>query len=118
MLTILNGIDKDIKKLVLLLGDVNLDLLKSDSYILTGDFLNFILFHSFLPIIHSPTKITDNVATLIDIIFINRTQYSFVTAIVHNDLSDHLSIILYLKTGLVKKYPPHQFQSAHLMLAV
>ena len=59
------------KKVCYLLGDYNLDLLKSDSHAMTGEYLDLLSSHSFLPMINRPTRVTANTATIIDNIFTN-----------------------------------------------
>ena len=68
---ILDKLDKEIHKTVLILGDFNLDLLKHRTHNTTSQFLNCMLSHSFFPCIMNPTRITSTSATLLDNIFIN-----------------------------------------------
>jgi len=58
ILVILDKIDRECSKLVLMLGDYNLDLLKSDSHAPTGEFVNNMLSYYFLPTMHSPTRVS------------------------------------------------------------
>ena len=83
-------------KLVLIAGDYNLDLLKADTHAPTGEFLNCLLTHSFLPTIHYPTRITKNSATLIDNIFVNRPIIDSASAIVYSDISDHFPVVMHI----------------------
>ena len=64
--TILENICKKKANLTLIAGDYNLDLLKSDTNVQTGEFLNLMNSFSLLPTIRYPTRITDKTATLID----------------------------------------------------
>ena len=107
ILTILKLIDSEKNKLVLLAGDYNLDLLKYDCHSPTAEFLNNMLSYYFLPVIRNPTRISEISATLIDNIFINQTQYETKSAIVYNDISDHLPIALHLKTSIIKPLLPN-----------
>ena len=68
--TALAKIDKE-KKLGYLLGDFNLDLLKSEIHNPTLDFLNSLFSYSFWPLITRPTRVTFSSAKLIDNIFTN-----------------------------------------------
>ena len=68
--TALAKIDKE-KKFGYLLGDFNLDLLKSEIHNPTLDFLNSLFSYSFWPLITRPTRVTSSSATLIDNIFTN-----------------------------------------------
>jgi endonuclease/exonuclease/phosphatase family metal-dependent hydrolase len=103
MLDILKLIDSESTKLTLLIGDFNLDLLKHDNHPRTGEFINNLLSYSFFPTILNPTRISNSSATLIDNIFINKTQYTYDTAIVYNDISDYLPIVMHLDILLQKK---------------
>ena len=89
------GTDK--KKLSLIAGDFNLDLLKHESHHNTGEFLQNLLTHSYLPSIRKPTRITDDTATLIDNIFVRCNKFYYDAAIFCNDVSDHLPIAIHLK---------------------
>ena len=86
-------IDKE-KKIGYLLGDFNLDLLKSDIHNTTLDFLNLLFSHSFWPLITRPTRVTSSSATLIDNIFTNNIalKMSSINGIIINDITDHFPI--------------------------
>ena len=56
-------------KLFLLMGDFNIDLLKSDSHLASEEFLNKMGSFFFQPHILQPTRITSHSSTLIDNIF-------------------------------------------------
>src|SRR3989442_392726 len=79
----------------MILGDFNLDLIKSEIHPPTNEFFNNLLSYSFFPTIHNPTRICDSSATLIDNIFINKTQFAYDSAIIYNDISDHLPIAIH-----------------------
>src|SRR6202044_3438487 len=79
-------------------GDFNLNLLKHSNHAPPGEFLNNLLSCNFMPTIRVPTRITTTSATLIDNIFINNIKYNYNTALVYNDISDHLVTILSLRT--------------------
>ena len=76
-------------KTVVLLGDFNADLLKYDQNSNISDFLD--LMYSSLLLLHifSPTRTTSSSATLIDNIFTNNYNSSFVSGNLVNTLSDH-----------------------------
>ena len=86
--TVMEKIDKE-KKIGYLLGDFNLDLLKSDIHNPTLDFLNLLFSHSFWPLITRPTRVTSSSATLIDNIFTNNIalKISCINGIIINDIS-------------------------------
>ena len=77
-----------------LAGDFNLDLLKIDNHRPTRAFFNTLNSYHFMPSIVRPTRITSDSATLIDNIFTNEITYSLESAIIINDKSDHLPVIL------------------------
>src|SRR3989442_2493471 len=87
----------------MIMGDFNLDLMKNDNHAATNVFVNNLLSHSFLPTIHNPTRISDNSATLIDNIFINKTKFTFESSIIYNDISDHLPIAIHLENTLITR---------------
>ena len=82
-----------------LLGDYNIDLLKSGNDHSTNEFLETLLSSSFLPLISKPTRVTDHSATLIDNMFCNVLPLpdSF---IILSDITDHFPVMTYftLKT--------------------
>ena len=75
-------------KTVVLLGDFNADLLKYDQNSNISDFLDLMYSSLLLPHIFSPTRTTSS-ATLIDNIFTNSYNSSFVSGNLINVLSDH-----------------------------
>ena len=67
---ILGKIDKE-NKLCYLMGDFNIDLLKSESCDYSIRFLEQLFTSSYIPLVLRPTRITQHTATLIDNIFTN-----------------------------------------------
>jgi len=106
ILLLLSKIDCGKKKIALLAGDFNLDLIKQDRHAPTAEFLNNLASYSFLPVIHHPTRISDTSATLLDNFFINTTQFKMSSAIVYSAVSDHLPIALRLESTLIKNVVP------------
>lgn len=102
---ILDKINRKKSKLAFIAGDYNLDLLKSNQHIPTGNFLNLLNSHSFLSTIKYPTRITEFSSSLIDNIFINSLKYDFNSAIVYSDVSDHLPIALHFNLTIEKNKP-------------
>jgi len=96
ILTLLNILQKEKNKLIFIAGDFNLDLLKHESHGATGEFLNSMLCHTFFPVIRRPTRISEHSATLIDNIFVNRLETNITSAVIYNDISDHLPIAVNL----------------------
>ena len=97
-------IDKE-KKFGYLLGDFNLDLLKSEIHNPTLDFLNSLFSYSFWPLITRPTRVTSSSATLIDNIFTNNIalKMSCVNGIVINDITDHFPIFHICKDVVINE---------------
>ena len=93
---ILRIIEQGKSKTVILAGDFNFDLLKHDSHNPTGEFLNNLISFSYIPLITHPTRITEHSSTLIDNIFINHDYNKCKSAIVYNDISDHLPVVMHL----------------------
>ena len=78
------------KKEVMLLGNYNINLLSCESDKNTCDFLELMLFFSFMPKIMNPTRIIPCSQTLIDNIFYNIVQPKIIAGNVATDISDHL----------------------------
>ena len=76
-------------KTIVLLGNFNADLLKYDQNSNISDFLDLMYSSLLLPHIFSPTRTTSSSATLIDNIFTNNYNSSFVSGNLVNTLSDH-----------------------------
>lgn len=106
LLSILNVIDQANKKLVIIAGDFNLNLINCSSHAPTNEFLTNMLSFNLLPTINNPTRISDTSATLIDNIFVNCIKHDYCTAIVYCDISDHLPVALHLKGNLSKTVKP------------
>jgi len=107
LVKILITFDNEKKKIILMAGDYNLDVLKCNTHSPTGDFLNNMLSHSLFPTIRHPTRISDKSSTLLDNIFVNSIQYDVMSAIIYSDISDHLPVAIHLKTNFVKKSANH-----------
>ena len=74
--------------------DHNMDLIKSEQHANTETFLEEILRLELYPLITCPTRVTKSSATLIDNILVSRSLYNkSSSAIIINDLSDHLPCI-------------------------
>lgn len=110
LLAILNKLSDKKSKPTIIAGDFNLDLLKSDVHAPTGEFLNCLTSHSFMPTIFYPTRIASTSATLIDNIFFNSIAHSYETAIIYNDISDHFPIAIHINLKLLKKVPTLEYK--------
>jgi exonuclease III len=91
---ILGKIDKE-NKIGYLMGDFNIDLLKSESCDYTNRFLEQMFTSSFFPLILRPTRITQHTAILIDNIFTNDIENieDSTNGILFWDISDYLPIV-------------------------
>lgn len=81
-------------RVMYLLGDYNIDLLKEDSHSQTSEFENLLYSHGLFPLITKPTRVPVNSATLIDNIFTNNfvdTDQHY-QGIFYNDISDHFPV--------------------------
>ena len=101
---ILEKIDKE-NKLSYLMGDYNIDLLKSESCDYTNNFIEQLFTSSFFPLITKPTRITHHTATLIDNIFTNNLEEleDSTNGIIFSDISDHLPIVHTFNTNVLSK---------------
>lgn len=95
-----NAIDKTDKlKTILILGDINIDLIKHDNEN-TFIYYTMLLSHHFLPLITLPTRITSHSATCLDHIFIKSNKKGLAThktpGILFCDITDHLATFLFI----------------------
>ena len=88
---VLEKITKE-NKLVFLMGDWNLNLIKHHCHKVTSDFLDLLYSGMFFPLITRPSRITANKASLIDNIFMNNPLCPSINGLFLNDISDHLPI--------------------------
>ena len=77
------------RKLCLISGDFNINLLNFDKHSLTEDFINTLSSFFLEPHILKPTRITNHSSTLIDNIFFNSIEYQTVSGNLLYDLTDH-----------------------------
>ena len=87
-----------------ILGDLNIDLFKSDSHSPTEAYLDMLHSNNLLLIITTPTRLTYHSATLIDHIYTNSTS-KIVSAIIIVDISYHLPVVCVTNIP-VKKHNP------------
>ena len=87
---------------IILSGDTNINLINFDSHPETNLYLNNLLANSFIPIITVPSRITERSATLIDHIFTNSKQETYLGGAILTSLSDHLAVF-YLQTKKAKR---------------
>jgi len=76
----------------LIMGDMNIDLLKYNSHQVTNDYIDGIYSHGFLPRIIRPTRVSASSATLIDHILSNDTLSDSVSGIIMTDVADHFGV--------------------------
>ena len=85
---VMDIISKERKKCVIM-GDMNIDLLKFESHRKTNEYLDNIFAHGFLPVITKPTRICHSSATLIDHIYTNNITSIGHSGIIITDVADH-----------------------------
>ena len=89
-------LNKESNKEIILLGDVNTGLIKTNSNNNASEFL-YIIYSSYLiPRIASPTRLTDRSYTIIDNIMNNVTTEDAISGNIINIISDHLGQFLIL----------------------
>ena len=95
--------------------DHNFDLLKMGIHKHTRTFLEDLVDKNIMPTITHPTCITQNTATLIDNIFESeKLQKSFESAVVLDDISDHLPTLALLKQTKLLDKKLLEFESHNL----
>lgn len=93
---IINIINNE-NKTIILMGDFNIDLLKSDSHNKTAEYVQDIISHGLKPTITKPTRVTEHSATLIDHIYTNLVNSNIHSGIIYTDISDHLGTFSVIK---------------------
>ncbi len=79
-------------KVILVCGDFNIDLMKSNEHPNTKEFLDIMFSLSLHPLIVKPSRITKDNATLIDNIFTNVVDGNTISGLLVADMSDHLPV--------------------------
>ena len=98
----------------LILGmDHNMDLIKSSEHKPTQQFLDDLLKKDIFPTITRPTRVTH--ATLVDNIFVSKVLHQdFESAVLLNDMSDHMPPLMLLKQTKVTNKTNLEFKSRNL----
>ena len=103
---LLHKVSKENKR-VILLGDFNVDLLNHDSDSAVSEFIDNLSSASLLPTINLPTRITSVSKTLIDNIFCNFTDPTFLSGNLIAAISDHLPQFLVTTKTINSKPKSH-----------
>jgi hypothetical protein len=88
-------------KSCVIMGDMNIDLLKFGSHRKTSDYLDNLFSYGYLPLITRPTRVSKSSATLIDHIYINDLTSIGHAGIIITDVADHFGTF-YLTHGKKK----------------
>ena len=108
------SMEKEKKELIIGM-DHNFDLLKSSEHKKTQYFLDTLLNKELFPTITRPTRITRQSATLIDNVFVSLNLHKrYESAILINDMSDHLPTLTLLRQTKIKNNTPLIFESRKL----
>ena len=112
----LSKLSRHRKKLVVLLGDYNIDLLKHAQDEHSQALIDITTNHGFLQLISRPTRVTDHCATLIDHIYTNKVHSVVSTNVVTIDISDHLGthVILSLDGNFDRSLRPNNRRNVRL----
>ena len=78
-------------KTIYVMGDTNLNILRSDKCTYAQNFFLCLQSYNLLPTIDRPTRVHNNSATLIDNIFINNLENIVISGNIVSDISDHFS---------------------------
>ena len=112
---ILDTINKE-NKYGILMGDMNIDLLKFGSQVRTEDYLDSLFSHGFVPTITKPTRIGRSSATLIDHIYTNNISSYTLSGIIITDVADHFGTFFSIKNKSEptrNKYSQTRFYTEH-----
>ena len=96
--SILSRLERHENKQIILLGDINIDLVKHDYETNSQQLIDMTTRSSFVQVINRPTRVTDHSATLIDHIYTNQIHNMISCGVVTFDISDHLGT--FIKIGL------------------
>lgn len=89
-------LERQNEKFTFVCGDFNIDLLKSNEHTQTSEFVNTMFSLGFYPLILRPTRITKDSASLIDNIFINKSNVKTKSGLLVTDITDHLPVFTVL----------------------
>ena len=89
-------------KPIYVMGDFNIDLLKSETCDFSHNFLLSMQSYSFSPVIDKPTRVHNNSATLIDNILVNRIDVKLSSGNIVSDISDHYSQFCIIHSSSLK----------------
>ena len=95
-------------KTCFLMGDFNLNLLRSNSHRSTKNFINSLSSNFFTPFILQPTRVTKSSKTLIDNIFFNSLEYDNYSGNLTTKVSDHLVQFVILNNFTLDKSTPQR----------
>ena len=102
VVTLLNMATSE-NKLLFLIGDFNVDLLKANSKKDFSEYLDIWYSYHLLPHIILPTRVTDISSTIIDNIFFNSVEFNTVSGNLTTSISDHFPQFLLLKNAPIKR---------------
>ena len=91
-----NKLSKESNKEIILLGDFNIDLIKTNTNNNASEFLDIIYSSYLIPHITSPTRLTSRSHTLIDNTISNVITEDTISGNIINKISDHLGQFLIL----------------------
>ena len=91
--SVFHKLNRHSSKHILMVGDLNIDLIKHDSNINAQNLIDTASNYGFLQLISRPTRITEHSATLIDHVYSNKIADILCSDIATVDLSDHLATI-------------------------
>jgi hypothetical protein len=104
ILNVTEKISREGRKLVLM-GDFNINLLRSNNENEIGLFLDSMIANNLMPKITLPTRVTENTATLIDHIYSNIEKQDCLAGTLTTDISDHYSNFFFMKSAKIKSSP-------------
>jgi hypothetical protein len=85
------------RKEVVIMGDMNIDILKLNTHAKTQEYIDNIFSHGFIPLITKPTRVAAHTATLIDHLYYNRHNKKTSSGVLITDLADHFGVFSIIK---------------------
>ena len=91
---------------LIITGDLNINLLQSNSHPDTGNFLDSLISSNLIPKITLPTRISNTTATLIDHMFTDIHKHDCLAGTLTTDISDHFSNFMFFKPKSIFRVTP------------
>ena len=93
------------RKTLILLGDLNINLLKVNTDTNTASYFDVMIYNNLIPVVTLPTRATNTSASLIDHIFTDMNPKKLTAGTIKTDITDHFTNFMFIKTDVPEKQP-------------